>query len=365
MVRWFRFGEGSMRVRARALRLVGVLALVAAPIVALSVTAGAVATTFHVTNTNDAGDGSLRKAIADAAANVGDDTVEVDVSGTITLTTGPIVWNGDGTVTINGHGITLDAGGAESALIDLGGDGFTVNSMTVTGVAGTDDADIAPLFSEGGGISANDCTITGNVSHSTSGDVGGAILSEGGGITVNNCTITNNRATADDGDAAGGILSEGGGVTIDSSTITGNTGTAGDEGGDAAGGVLSEGGGVTITVSTISANTGSAADGDAGGGLLSEGGGITIRNSSLNCSSASAPTGDAGGGIISEGGGITLNGTSVQGNTATGENSENQIFDGGSTPSGTGNTISDDTTVCAAPPPPPPPPVNTAPNFTG
>src|SRR6185503_9784137 len=138
-------------------------ALLAAPMAVaalVALPAGAVDTTFHVTNTDDAGDGSLRKAIADAAANSGTDTVQVDVSGTITLTTGPITWNGDTAVTIHGNGITLNAGGGLGALLDLGGDGITIDNITITGSGGTDDADIAPLFSEGGGITATDCTIT-------------------------------------------------------------------------------------------------------------------------------------------------------------------------------------------------------------
>src|SRR5262249_54177356 len=99
-------GEDSVRLRARALRLAVASALMVAPLAATVVfasSAGAAPMTFHVTNTDDAGDGSLRKALADAAANVGDDTVQVDVTGTITLTTTPIVWNGNGSVTINGN----------------------------------------------------------------------------------------------------------------------------------------------------------------------------------------------------------------------------------------------------------------------
>ena len=107
-----------MRFRTRVVRLVSAFALLAAPMAVaalVALPAGAADTTFHVTNTNDAGDGSLRKAIADAAANPGNDTVQVDVSGTITLTTGPITWNGDTAVTIHGNGITLNAGGALGA----------------------------------------------------------------------------------------------------------------------------------------------------------------------------------------------------------------------------------------------------------
>lgn len=393
-----------MRLPTRAVRLVGAVALISAPMTATLVfatAAGAADTTFHVTNTNDAGDGSLRKALDDAAANPGTDVVEVDVSGTITLTTGPISWNGDLPVTINGHGITLNAGGAPAALVDAGGDDVTINGMTITGVSGSISDDAAPVLSEGGTVTMSDCVITGNNAHSTDGDAAGAILSEGGAVSISGCTLSNNTGTADDGDVAGGINSEGGAVQVSASAIRDNTGTGGPNSfGDAAGGILSEGGSIvvgenstitgnsattnegdaagginsqggTITVasSVVSGNTGTAgSDFDAGGGVLSSGNSVTVRSSTLNCNSATAPDGSAGGAILGFSETVTINDSFVQGNTAVGRNASNQanaIFVGNSgTIDGTGNTINDDFSVCAAPSPPPTPaPVQ--PTFTG
>src|SRR5262249_14157972 len=81
----FRAASYSCAAIVRRVRLGGGTSRAA--MVARPGTAGAVDTTFHVTNTNDDGDGSLRKALSDAASNDGDDTVDVEVSGTITLTT--------------------------------------------------------------------------------------------------------------------------------------------------------------------------------------------------------------------------------------------------------------------------------------
>src|SRR5690242_21214306 len=58
----------------------------------LVATGSAQAADFNVTNLNDAGPGSLRKAILDANANSGPDRVlfQSGLSGTITLTTGQL-----------------------------------------------------------------------------------------------------------------------------------------------------------------------------------------------------------------------------------------------------------------------------------
>ena len=84
---------------------IAVLALLAATsavVGPLASTAGAA--TFNVTNNHDAGAGSLRQALLDAAGAAGNDTVVVQAGlGTITLST-PIQWNASGAnqaVTIN------------------------------------------------------------------------------------------------------------------------------------------------------------------------------------------------------------------------------------------------------------------------
>ena len=67
-------------------------ALVAAAPFASAGTAQADAAIFHVTNTNDSGDGSLRKAIEDANATTDTDTIVFDAgaTGSIVLTSGQL-----------------------------------------------------------------------------------------------------------------------------------------------------------------------------------------------------------------------------------------------------------------------------------
>ncbi len=69
------------------------------------------AQTFTVTNTNDAGPGSLREAIASANANAGADTIEFSVSGTLTL--GSALPSLAEEVTINGASAPDDQAGAD------------------------------------------------------------------------------------------------------------------------------------------------------------------------------------------------------------------------------------------------------------
>jgi len=262
--------------------------------------APASALTFNVINTNDSGPGSLRQALADAAANAGDDDVVIQAGlGTITLAS-EIEWSGSGVVTIQGNGVTIDFNGASRGLVDDGGSGVSIINATVTGVAGSTSSDAGAVVSQGGPMSFADCTISGNTVQTDDGDVAGGILSEGGAVSVNNCTISANSGTTTTGDAGGGILSEGGAVAVNNSSIICNSASTSAEGGDAAGGILSEGGALSVTDSTVQGNTAQA--------------------------------------------------------TGEGGVAENQLRADGGALDTTGSTVSDDTSICDAPPAPPPAP---------
>ncbi len=279
----------------------------------------AAAAQFDVTTAADAGPGSLRQALLDAAAAAGPDDVVVQAGlGTITLTS-ELGWGGVGgpnAVTIQGNGVHLDFAGASRGLVDGGGKGVTISDMTITGVGGTIANDAAPVLSEGGAVSLDHCTITGNTVTNTSGDAAGGVLSEGGSVTIHNCTITGNTVNAT-GDGAGGVLAEGGSLDASNSTIGSNTVHAG---------------------------------GDAGGGLDSEGGEVTMAAVSVDCNHASSDGGDVAGGLLSEGGAVTVDGSTIAGNSATttaGGLSNNQLLSNGLTPMLTSTTITDDTSACS------------------
>src|ERR1051325_5265576 len=88
------------------------------------------ADTITVTNTNDAGPGSLRQALADA--NDGD-TIDFAVTGTIGLTSGELMV--DKSVMISGPGadsLTLD-GNAKSRVFHTGSGGtVAISCLTIT-----------------------------------------------------------------------------------------------------------------------------------------------------------------------------------------------------------------------------------------
>jgi hypothetical protein len=175
-----------------------------------------------VTNTNDAGPGSLRQAILNANAHPGADTVTfaAGVSGTIAL-------NALGEPAI-ADGLTITGPGAQA---------LTISGNGTVGV-----------FQVDGGVTTNLSGLT----------ISGGSATNGGGInnvgqlTVTGCTISNSNASNN-----GGGIDNSGTLTITGSTITSNG--AGNNGG----GVENTGNLLALTNSTIAENS----VGNSGGGI--------------------------------------------------------------------------------------------------
>ena len=200
--------------------------------------ASAHALVFPVSNTNNAGGGSLREAITFSEAFPGVDTILISpsVTGTINLQTALPTLVDD--VTITGPG---------------------ANKLTVRRANGAPQFGIfttaASSLSE-----ISDLTITdGNV---TSG--GG--VSNAGNLTLRRVAVSDNTANT-----GGGVFNTGT-LSVDRSTISGNTSA------DGAGGIASTGG-LTLRNSTIADNTVNAASAAAGG--LFFGAPTTIENSTI------------------------------------------------------------------------------------
>jgi hypothetical protein len=185
----------------------------------------AYAATFTITNLNDSGLGSLRQAVLDANAAVGDDTIAFAsvLSGTITLTSGEIDITSN--ITINGPGPDrLVISGNHNSRIFYITSGVTV---AINGLRLEDGFAAYPGYAYGGGaihnfggtVSISNCVIHGNSEGTGGGFGGGGIANNGGALTVNSCTLSNNSAWE-----GGGIFNVNGGtLTVVNSTLVGNS----------------------------------------------------------------------------------------------------------------------------------------------
>ena len=185
---------------------------------------GGILADFVVTNTDDAGAGSLRQAIADSEANAEDDTITFAVppASTITLTD-QIAINSDNNLTITGPGadqLTISGGNVNRSFDIAVADEATI---TISGITMTDGA--PQNIRSGGGLEfdgpgaliLDDVAITDNV--------GSGILKRGGSLTLTNSTIS--------GNGFHGIA-----IRSPNNTITDNTIISNGNGTDANGNVL-------------------------------------------------------------------------------------------------------------------------------
>jgi hypothetical protein len=180
--------------------------------------------TFAVSNTNDAGAGSLRQAVLDANANAGADTITFDpsVTGTITLTSGEIGITDSVTITGPGSAILAVSGSDVSRVLNVSGTadvelvGITLTQGRVSG-AGTKGG--ALKFDQIGDMTVVDVTITDSSSAESWG--GGLFGCNTGDVTIADSQFIGNTASG-----GGGIslyCNAPGQVTISSSTISGNS----------------------------------------------------------------------------------------------------------------------------------------------
>lgn len=306
--------------------------------------------TILVTNANDAGEGSLRKAIDDANLDVGIfnviafDSTFFATPRTIAMSTGELAIT-DG-VGIAGPGnLTLDAGGlsrhfnidgpgnlsatligmslingqvasGNGGAILMSNEDVVLDSMKITNCTATTGDGGAIANKQGlGKLTINNSYIGSNSAPSATGRGGAISLESYGTLSLLHTHLANNTAGGD----GGGIAAPNGGIlTIDSSTLSGNIanhlGANSNHGG---GGIFfygQLGTSLEILNSTISGNQ--ATNGQGGGVMmLSFNGTTVVRNSTITNNKAGAAS--RGGGIMSflGSGNITLESSIVAGNT--------------------------------------------------
>lgn len=322
--------------------------IAASLLLSLAIPLTAAAGTITVANTADAGSGSLRQAVADAASG---DSILFDpsLSGqTITLTTGQIQLSKD---------LNLDAsalpqrvaisGDNSSRILHIAPGGHTVSlnflilaagktpDGTGSSIVGQSGDFGGAIMNEEGTLELDDCELTGNSTGSGQGSeglidgghggVGGAICNSGGSLTMRNCRLIGNFTGAGGFSGVyGGFPGHGGAIySYNCLTVlrechfsgnhTGNGGDGGSEGGSGGdGGAIFDGDGTLIILDcTFSGNfTGDGGDASSGrsgrggtGGAVVVGGGTAFIE---DCQMTDNFAGHSGAGSIY---GVTSGGT--------------------------------------------------------
>jgi hypothetical protein len=240
--------------------------LLAAPVAAAS------AATIPVTNTNDAGAGSLRQAIMAANAASNPDVIDATgVSGTINL------------------GTSLDP---LSEDVEIRGPG--ADELTVRRAMGSMNSFRIFLISAGASTAISGLTIaSGNVNNPSQGGAG--LLNVGGNLILRGSVVTANvNSGSSNGADGGGILNQSATMTIVDSAVTGNNA----EGGGA--GIYSSGSASRMTVrrSLVSGNTSGQGAGCDGGGGIKNDGVLRVENSTVAGNSVPTMAPVHGGGIL-------------------------------------------------------------------
>lgn len=322
----------------------------------------AFADTIMVTNSADAGPGTLRQAVADSVS--GDTiTFAIEDTNTIALTSGQLLITNDLSIVCSNAPILLDAGGLSRALEISFSNTVVIDSLIITN--GNAEAGGGILLDDGATLTLTNCTLAGNIS----GAGGGIFISSDSTVAINHCLFSGNSATNDGGAIDNENYST---LIIDGSTLTGNSAQRGgaifnDFGTNtlshcqllsnsaANGGAIDNDTNSVLTVdySTFSFNVGT----NYGGGIINTNGGTVMANNST-FSSNSCPADWAGG--IDNWDTITLNNCTISGNYGTGFintggnavcnnctfSGNTAIFDGGGYYAYFGTNILNNCTIC-------------------
>ncbi len=251
---------------------------------------------FTVINTNDAGAGSLRQAVVDANITPGS-TIDIQVSGTISLTTGQLSITQSTTIIKTAVGTIVVSGSNLSRVFNIAAAGITVSISDITISNGSDNSAGGINMIVASSLTINNCIFTNNDGSIGSGS-GGAILVSGATLAINNCTFQSNKGT----NGGNLFINESTVTIIDSVLQTGNATNLG--GGLRITGITSD---VSLFGCLIQNNISTT-----GGGILHTSGNLTINNSSINNNISTTS-----GGISHTTGNLTINNSTINGNSAT------------------------------------------------
>ncbi|MFM9903006.1 MAG: choice-of-anchor Q domain-containing protein [Pyrinomonadaceae bacterium] len=263
-----------------------------------------------VTNMDDDGPGSLRRAVLNACPG-STITFAPSVMGPILLSSGQITINTDNLI-IEGPAVVQNTQGPSNTsrvFVISPGLTTTINRLTISGgnLSGANDGG---GIVTGGMLTINDSTVSGN----TAGGRGGAIFSAGPALNLNNVMISGNTAAS-----GGGVQALNSTLIIDSTSVTGNTVT-----GNGGGVLISGGSGHIFRKSTFSGNTASSCGGFQNDSLSS----LTVTNTTVSGNNA---TGGGGGGLCTFNSTATLTNVTVFNNTTNGSGGGINFADAGTT----------------------------------
>ncbi len=239
--------------------------------------------TFTVTNTNDAGAGSLRQAIIDANAAPGTDTIVIP-TGTYLLTSGQLQINGDTIVTGAGAATTIiDGNNTDRVFETLGSNTVTMNGLTIQN--GNQNNGGGIFVNNSSILNLSDATLTGNNNNGSGNAGSGGAIHVHGTANLNRVLLSGNTAATGGGigfhGATGGSLTN---VTISGNTSTGN------------GGGVDTDTAIPIKNSTITLN-----NGNNGGGIFANGTTVTISNTIVSDNIGNSTNADVQGNFNSDG----------------------------------------------------------------
>jgi hypothetical protein len=280
----------------------------------------AAAVTYPVSNTNDAGPGSLRQAIMDANDTPGvADLIRVDVTGTVNLGTpldtllGELEIRGPGADQFTVRRGMTAVGNFRVFKVQSGAE-VEISGLTVTNGRVTP---ASPPPNSGGGIE-NEGTLAlrgvvvsdNEVSQFAQAFGGGIANASSGELTIERSIVSDNEASGESSTgsvaAAGGGISSTGALVLRDSSVSGNSATATAVGQPVlgGGGGIAGGGPVTIERSTLSGNNAGATGNNPqifGGGIHASGPALTIQRSTVS-DNRLAPVAGSGAPAVAGGG---------------------------------------------------------------
>jgi len=244
--------------------------------------------TLLVANTNEAGPGSLRQTVLDAAAG---DTISFapGVTGAITFSNGAVTLNQDLVIRGPGARVLSVNGTSNNHVFSVTTGTVVIADLTLSNGRSVSGGGVQL---SGGALTLSNCVVSGNSANTNSGS-GGGLNASGGSLVVLNSTFSGNSARF-----GGGIWNCCALVALSNSTFTANQAIGGN-GSD--GGAVHNTGTLIVQSCTIVSNVAGGAINGAGGGGIRNYNFARLGNSIIARNSTVGGETDAGGVFSSDG----------------------------------------------------------------